>query len=249
MEARRPDLASVHADGKVISRLEVNRYLVNPSQGNSRYNWEDKGDERSFMQLRSHYNKASDLEIGIEFLHLVPDGPQKKMTEVIDIYKGKSTDTTSGIIVKKVGCPSFGCGYHNEVEWAPIVLTARGLFPIGTYGVVCSRYNYQYLEGGDIGEGCFIGEMWVTLANRGLAEIYLEALNDECYLNGNTHAIEAEWAQYMTSGKDLPKRGQCKVDKARVDEAIWQFPVQFTADGHFLKNGPGEPSRPSDFVL
>ena len=226
---------------------------MNPSRGNSRYTYEDVGNERYFQQLRAKFNGLCDLKDGVEFLHLVPHSPQRLGT-VVDAYNGKDLSLTSGIIVRRVGCPSFGCGFRNEIEWLPRVLTANGLFGVGTYGVVATKLQYRYLEDHDerdrdIGEACFIGEMWITLANRNLAQIYLEALNDNMYVNENTMPITAEWAGYMLSGKDLPKKGELCVHRARVDKAIWEYPDQFNGDGEFLTNGPGMPSVHSSFTI
>ena len=98
-----------------------------------------------------------------------------------------------------------------------------------------TRYQYKYLGGELANEACFIGEMWVTLASRDLAEYYVDVLREDVRINGNSAPIEVMWAGYMLSGKDLGHG----VHKARVDRRVWDFPTQFHEDGRFLTNGPG----------
>ena len=237
VEGRRPDLGAAYKDGQVITKLDVYRYLVNPSKGNSRYTIEDKEGDRFLMELRAHFNKEKDLVSGLAFLQMIPSSPQY-LGNVIDTYNGKDTSTTSGILVRRIGSPPFGCGFTNEVEWAPEVLTCLGRFPIGHHGVVAARYSYKYLTEDIANEACFIGEMWITLTSRDLAEYFMDVLSDQVFLNGNTEPVEVLWAGYMLSGKDLPRHGQMTIDKARVDHKIWEFPQQFDIDGEFLTNGP-----------
>ena len=74
------------------------------------------------MELKACFNKARHLAEGIEFLHMVPSACQSLGT-VFATYNGKNTSETSGLIVRRIGCPTFECGYKNEVEWAPELLT------------------------------------------------------------------------------------------------------------------------------
>ena len=130
------------------------------------------------------------------------------------------------------------------------MLTANGLFAIGSYAVVATKLQYRYLgEDSGIGEAVFIGKMWMTLASRDLAKVYIEALDNKVRINGNNRCVTAEFAGYMVSGRDLPKTGQMPLDKARVDKGIWEFPEQFDMDGGFLKNGRGMGREPSDFII
>ena len=48
---------------------------------------------------------------------------------------------------------------------------------------MATRYSYKYPNMDIASEACFIGEMWISLANRDLAEIYMEVLNDEVYVH------------------------------------------------------------------
>ena len=170
-EARRPDLGSQFNEGFEVTDLDVAIYLVNPSRGNSRTTYEDAVGSRYFQQLRAKFNKIAELRDGLQQLSLVPASPGR-LHLVVDQFDGKNLEKTSGIIIRRVGCPSFNCGYRSEIEWLPRVLTANGLFGVGTYAVVATKLQYRYLEGNsDIKEAVFIGELWVTLASRDLAEV------------------------------------------------------------------------------
>ena len=105
-------------------------------------------------------------------------------------------------------------------------------------------------EENDVGEATFIGEVWITLANRELAEIYIEALNDDVRVNGNRVPIIAEFATYMLSGRDLPQRNDDHyIHKARIDKGVWEYPEQFDRHGQFLSNGPGMRREQSEFTI
>ena len=169
---------------------------------------------------------------------------------VVDQFDGKSLETTSGIIIRRVGCPAFNCGYRNEIECMPKLLTANGMFGVGTYAVVATKLQYRYIgDNADIKEAVFIGELWVTLASRDLAEVYIEALHEKVRINGNSKCVTAEFAGYMLSGKDLPKKDQMPLDRARIDKGIWVYPEQSGIDEEFLTNGPGMIWEPSDFTI
>ena len=249
VEARRPDLGAIHKEGIAVTDLDIAVYLANPSKGNSRTTYEDVEGSKYFQQLRAKYNVIDKLRVGVEFLSLVPTSPAR-LNLVVDQFGGRDKGTTSGIMIRRVGCPAFNCGYQNELNWMPRLLTANGIFGVGTYAVVATKVQYRY-PGPDTGvkEAVFIGELWITLASRDLAEVYIEALHEKVRINGNVKPVTAEWAGYMLSGKDLPRAGEMPLDRARVDKGIWEFPNQFDGEGKFLSNGPGMPYELSDFTI
>ena len=105
-------------------------------------------------------------------------------------------------------------------------------------------------EENGVGEATFIGEVWITLANRELAEIYIEALNDDVRVNENRVPIVADFATYMLSGRDLPQRNdEHYIHLARIDKGVWEYPEQFDRQGRFLTNGPGMPRQQSEFTI
>ena len=176
VEARRPNLGQAFLDGDEATDLDIAIYLANPSRGDSRTTYEDVARGRYFQMLRARFNSVDDLRGGLAYLNLAPSSPQR-LHLIVDQFNGKDPSETSGIIVRKIGCTSFGCGFRNEIEWLPRVLTANGLFGIGTYAVVASKLQYRYLaEENGVGEAVFIGDMWPTLASRDLAKVYIEAL-------------------------------------------------------------------------
>ena len=166
-----PDLRAQINEGLEVTDLDIAIYLVNPSKGNSRTTYEDVEGNKYFQQLRAKYNVVDKLRVGVEFLSLVPT-TAGRLNIVVDQYGGRDPATTSGIMIRRVGCPAFNCAYRNEIEWMPRLLTANGMFPIGTYAVVATKLQYRY-PGCDTGvkEAVFIGELWITLASRDLAEI------------------------------------------------------------------------------
>ena len=106
--------------------------------------------------------------------------------------------------------------------------------PVGHFGLVATRLNYQLTERYNAREMTFIGEMWITLANRQLAELFMNDINNSVKLNGSRTCAEAVWANYMVSSRDIGSG----VKNARINKGIWMYPVQFDNHGRFLKNGP-----------
>ena len=244
VEMRKPDIAEMIRSGSCFTTLDIWRYLVNPARNNSGYTWEDGGDGVHFQELRLHYNKVDDLVRGLPHIGLIPRFPQRLGT-TIDRYNGHSADTTSGILIRRIGCPAFGCGFANEIEWVPAVFTLGGRFPVGHFGIVATRVQYKMTNASIAKEAIFIGEMWVTLANRQLAELYKDILSDNVKINGNRECIEVQWAGYMLSSKDIGDRVNC----ARVDKRAWQFPAQFDDQDRFIVNGPDCTSLNHDSVF
>ena len=173
----------------------------------------------------------ADLELGLKDMDLIPMSPQR-LGHVIDAYDGHDTGTTSGILVRKIGNPQFKCGFRNELNWVPQVLTLGGRFPVGHFGIVATKFNYKNPKLSTAREAVFIGEMWITLANRRLAELYMHVINDKVKINGNDETCQVMWAGYMLSSKDIGEG----VDQCRIDSRVWKFPQQFNDNGEFLGN-------------
>ena len=57
---------------------------------------------------------------------------------------------------------------------------------------MATRYSYKYPSMDIASETCFIGEMWITLASRDLAEFYKDVFNDEVYINENSMPITCD---------------------------------------------------------
>ena len=226
-----------HAHGGVSLR-DICLHVYNPARGNFAYGWEDNAGETYFLDKREEWNNTRDLRRAVEYYHMLPREPQN-LRDTVDKFKGFNTATTSCLLIRRIGNPSFGIGFRNEADWAPEILTCRGMFPFGCYGVVASQLTYYYNKAIS-NEACFIGEMRTTLASRDLALLYMHVLsgeygNEEVCINENAQPIKVMFAGYALTGKDMTER----IDCARVDKDIWTFAKQFDEHGRFLTNGKG----------
>ena len=244
------DIAEVYRTHGSVTLSDVYLHLYNPGRGNFAYGWEDNVGDTHFLNQREVWNNAHDLRRGTEYYGMLPREPQK-LCDIVDRYNGFNKETTSCLLIRKIGNPSFGLGYRNEEDWAPRILTCLGLFPFGNYAVVASAYTYYYPSPSIANEACFIGEMRITLASRDLAEFYMHVLSGEYHdegicVNENRKPISVAYSGYALTGKDMTER----VDCARIDKDIWIFPVQFDPSGNFLTNGPNATqTKDSPFVI
>ena len=249
VEQRLVHIAEKYRLDKLLLR-DVYLHIYNPARGNFAYGWEDDAGQTHFLTKREDWHNVRDLQRGVEYYHMLPREAQK-LHHTVDAFNGFDTASTSCLLIRRIGNPSFGIGYCNEEDWAPWILTCLGLFPFGNYAVVASSYKYYYPESRIANEACFIGEMRITLATRDLAELYMHVLSGEYFdeevtINENKQPIKVLYSGYALTGKDMLSR----VDSARVDKDIWTFPAQFDSSGRFITNGPGSTiQEPSPFII
>ena len=238
-EERMLDMAGLVEDcrrnDERIDDIVIYRHLINPARNNSRYAWQDHGKDVYFQALRSRYNKVDDLRDGLEYINLIPSGPQQ-LSGVLNDYQSRNTGTTSNILVRKIGCPLYQTPNGNEIDWLPKLLTLQGWFPSANYGVVAIKLTYVYPRPHISNEAVFSGEIFVTLANRVLAELFVEVINKRTtYLNNSAVPATAQFAKsYLSMEQSGPRP-----DQVRIDHNAWVFFKQFDNNGEFLNNRPG----------
>ena len=238
-EARMLDMYGLyqecHRNHEEVEDIVIYRHLINPARNNSRYAWQDHGRDIYFQAMRSRFNKVDDLREGLQFLNIIPSAPQK-LSFTLNEYEPRDTGSTSNILIRNIGCPLYGTPNSNEMDWVPNLLTLKGWFPVANYGVVATKLTYVYPRPHISNEAVFSGEIYITLANRELAELFVEVINERTtYLNNSAVPATAQFAKSYLSMEQAGPRP----DQVRVDHNAWVFFKQFDNHGDFLNNAPG----------